>query len=209
MAVRVGKKGTPIAPACSASASVKFVILKTRSWVPGLPGFSTSVARRKLYADPIITLPTQAATTSSTQPEPIIWSNKMSEIGPISVSPRFFCRMISCPAANGIICSSCKPIATLAPSGTNSAIAACMERTLDTDLSLREVRLFLRGDLAFDVSCFAFEPPNQVNARSVAYVRIHPILASVNGAPGLGGKVEQNGHRFGKYLNHYDEKENT
>src|SRR4051812_22653383 len=51
----------------------------------------------------------------------------MSEIGPIKVKSRFFCRIISCPAANGIICSNCRPSATLAPSGTSSAIACCIE----------------------------------------------------------------------------------
>src|SRR5215831_8633646 len=40
--------------------------------------------------------------------------------------------MISCPAANGIICSSCSPMATLAPSGTSSAMAERMETSLDT-----------------------------------------------------------------------------
>ena len=40
-------------------------------------------------------------------------------------------RMISCPAANGIICSICKPRATEAPSGTSSAIASGMERSFD------------------------------------------------------------------------------
>src|SRR5581483_1457605 len=38
--------------------------------------------------------------------------------------------MISWPAANGIICSSCKPIATDAPSGTYSAMASRIERIL-------------------------------------------------------------------------------
>src|SRR5205823_13666026 len=55
----------------------------------------------------------------------------MSEIGPISVSPRLRCRMISCPAANGIICSICNPSATEQPSGTWAAIASRMERSLD------------------------------------------------------------------------------
>src|SRR5712691_4911840 len=55
----------------------------------------------------------------------------MSEIGPISVRSRFFCRMISCPAANGIICSNCRPSATLAPSCTSSETAARMGSSLD------------------------------------------------------------------------------
>src|SRR4029077_13500174 len=55
----------------------------------------------------------------------------MSEIGPTSVRPRFLCRMISCPAAKGIICSICRPSATKAPSGTHSAMALGMVRSLD------------------------------------------------------------------------------
>src|SRR3954471_13192944 len=78
-----------------------------------------------------MTLPTHAAITCCTQPAPIIWSNRMSEMGPISVRPRFFWRIISCPAANGIICSIWRPSATEAPLGTSSAIASCMLRSLD------------------------------------------------------------------------------
>src|SRR6476620_10653700 len=55
-----------------------------------------------------------------------------SDIGPIKVSPRFFCRMISCPAANGIICSNCRHSATDDPSGTCLATASYMECSLDT-----------------------------------------------------------------------------
>src|SRR5579862_7754387 len=75
----------------------------------------------------------------------------MSEIGPIKVRPRFSCRMISCPAANGIICSICKPIATDEPSGTNSAIAWCMERSFDIALTALPLGLafFHEGANAF------------------------------------------------------------
>src|SRR5580765_5631977 len=59
----------------------------------------------------------------------------MSEMGPISRSPCFFCRMISCPAANGIICSICRPSATLAPSGTCSVIACRIVIVFDTAIS--------------------------------------------------------------------------
>src|SRR5436853_5482792 len=61
------------------------------------------------------------------------WSKRMSEIGPIRRKPRFFWRMISWPAANGIICSICSPSATLAPSGTRSVMACCMVRSLDME----------------------------------------------------------------------------
>src|SRR5581483_1687305 len=54
----------------------------------------------------------------------------MSEIGPMSVRFPFLWRMISCAAANGIICSNCNPIASEELSSTNSAIASCMERSL-------------------------------------------------------------------------------
>src|SRR5579872_7266697 len=124
MAVRVGMKGTPMAPACSPSAMEKLVILKILM-------APLSAARRKLYAEPIITLPTQAATISLTQPPAIIWSNRMSEIGPIRRSPRFFWRMISCPAAKGMFCSICRPRATLAPSGTKAATASRIVISLD------------------------------------------------------------------------------
>src|SRR6476646_3036764 len=55
----------------------------------------------------------------------------MSEIGTLRVRPRLFCRMISCPATKGIICSICRPSATEAPSGTRSAMASRMVRSLD------------------------------------------------------------------------------
>src|SRR6201996_9169492 len=75
----------------------------------------------------------------------------MSEIGPIKVRSRLSCRMISWPAANGIICSICKPIATDEPSGTNSAIASCIERNFDIALTALPLRLafFHEGANAF------------------------------------------------------------
>src|SRR5579871_2154881 len=78
-----------------------------------------------------MTFPTQAATISLTQPPAIIWSNKMSEIGPIRRRPRFFWRMISCPAAKGMFCSICSPTATLQPSATKEAMASRIEINLD------------------------------------------------------------------------------
>src|SRR5947208_946119 len=53
--------------------------------------------------------------------------------------------MISCPAAKGIICSICRPSATDEPSGTNSEMASCMERSfvvilLDLRRRLRSTR---------------------------------------------------------------------
>src|SRR5919108_5673863 len=55
--------------------------------------------------------------------------------------------MISCPAANGIICSSWRPSATLAPSGTSSAIASRMEKSLAMLLSRPPRLAFLQKSL--------------------------------------------------------------
>src|SRR5262245_53898024 len=80
----------------------------------------------------------------------------MSEIGPIKVRFRFFCRMISWPAAKGIICSICRPSATLAPSGTSSAIASDMGRSLD-------------------ISDLRFKPMNHVYADREVHHAIQPL----------------------------------
>src|SRR5712692_11274139 len=55
----------------------------------------------------------------------------MSEIGPTRVRLQRPWRISSCPAANGIICSRCAPISTIAPEGTCSAMACCMRTSLD------------------------------------------------------------------------------
>src|ERR671931_1631631 len=54
----------------------------------------------------------------------------MSEIGPTRVRSRRPCRMISCPAANGIRDSSAAPSSTEPPSGTKRATASRIERSL-------------------------------------------------------------------------------
>src|ERR1700722_7520446 len=51
--------------------------------------------------------------------------------------------MISCPAAKGIICSICRPSATDAPSGTNSAIASRMGGSLNMLFALPTRGAFL------------------------------------------------------------------
>src|SRR5215472_17029200 len=65
--------------------------------------------------------------TRCTQPAPMSWSNKMSEIGPMSVRRRAPRRMISWPAAYGTRASRPSPIATETPSETNLSIASDMD----------------------------------------------------------------------------------
>ena len=67
-AERVGRKGAPIAAAWSACASVKF----ENSTISIGRGFPCSTARRKQYAEPIITFPTHAAMTLRASPAPMI-----------------------------------------------------------------------------------------------------------------------------------------
>src|SRR5215472_3508066 len=68
----------------------------------------------------------------------------MSEMGPISRRLRFLWRINSCPAAKGIICSICRPRATLEPSGTKSAMAWRRVRILDMAVFSIN-RLFLKS----------------------------------------------------------------
>src|ERR1700674_3023818 len=89
-----------------------------------------STARRKQYPTPAETLPTHAVITRDTQPAPISWSKRISEMGPTSVRSRRLWRINSWPAANGIICSSCAPSRTIEPDGTCCAIASRMDMSL-------------------------------------------------------------------------------
>src|ERR1700722_12416721 len=91
-----------------------------------------STARRKQEPPPADTLPTHAAITRETQPAPISWSKRISEIGPTSVRSRRLWRINSWPAANGIICSSCVPSRTMEPDGTWRATASRMVSNLDS-----------------------------------------------------------------------------
>src|SRR5437868_1168499 len=58
------------------------------------------------------------------QPAPIIWSNRISDTGAISVRSRRRWRISSWPAAKGISDSSAVPSTTDAPSGTWRPIAS-------------------------------------------------------------------------------------
>src|SRR5580658_5552818 len=91
-----------------------------------------STARRKQYPTPADTLPTHAAITRETQPAPISWSKRISEMGPTSVRSRRLWRINSWPAANGIICSSCAPSRTMEPDGTWREMASRMVSNLDS-----------------------------------------------------------------------------
>src|SRR5207244_1594303 len=102
----------------------------------------------------------------------------MSEIGPIRVRSRFFCRMISCPAANGIICSSWRPSATLAASGTSSAIASRMASSLAMALLALPLRLALVQE-SFDafLRILRLDELFQINLFSArqSFIKVHRI----------------------------------
>src|SRR5512132_3431070 len=65
-----------------------------------------------------------------TYPAPIIWSKRMSEMGPMRVRSRRRWRISSWPAAKGMRASSAVPMQTEAPSGTKRATASCIDTSL-------------------------------------------------------------------------------
>src|SRR5437899_7703470 len=104
----------------------------------------------------------------------------MSEIGPTSVRSRRPWRISSCPAANGIICSSCAPSSTIEPDGTCSAMACCMEMSLDAAVILLEIFLtaspnrrapFQESTNAF-LRVFSFHQPVQIKLFSFAQAAV-------------------------------------
>ncbi len=81
-------------------------------------GCDCSMARRKQWPSPAETLPTHAAKMARRSPRRSLDRTMCRRWDRTRVRSRHPWRIISCPAANGIICSSCAPISTCVPERT-------------------------------------------------------------------------------------------
>src|ERR1700731_1624464 len=99
--------------------------------------------------------------------------------------------MISCPAAKGIICSICKPRATDAPSGTNSAIASRIVSSLDILFSVPPGRTFLEKRVDSFLRVFRFHQFFQINL-----FRAGEAFVEVNRIPRIDGFLSESQGRW-------------